>query len=264
MVLRRVCHGLHKDTDIFRYSVVVDATTVSRTITNNVNAYRSWYLERQELAMCNLPASALRSLLKNKTLPESLITCFLKKLIEKSTKDNGEAVSVLLQDDRVRVEPNMLDLALRKDFTSMAAALQQDEGVRASIRMCSTCSIKIGAYECFRGLRCLQLARPSPGQTVPKFCRDCAKTNGLFCKCGEALCRKCESLVGVLIQFCDCGNLICGRGECVLRTCPDCRDQDKCSDCPCNNCHYTDNMYDEMYGDGHYELYGDGDSYNSY
>jgi len=68
------------------------------------------YLDLQERALYNLASAAdIRALLRNETLPQSMIVDFLKNLIVESTKDNGEAASVLLQDDRVFVEPYMLD-----------------------------------------------------------------------------------------------------------------------------------------------------------
>jgi len=275
LVLRRTCRQLNNDTDIFRCSLIVDSNMVARIKFDQAHAYHVRYLDLQERALYNLTRTAdLRALLRNETLPQSMIVDFLKNLIAKSTKDNGEAVSVLLQDDRVVVEPKMLDMALRKDYAAMAAALQQNEQVKASIRMCATCSVNIGAYECFKGLECMRLPNSGPGDSalpagfkLPKYCRTCARTNHLFCKCGEYLCQEC--LAGHHIECCDCGNIACGRGECVLRACPRCA-FDKCSTCtadfspycyPCGDMQYDYNSYSDNY---HYRHYGYGDSDSEY
>jgi len=83
-------------------------------------------------------------------------------------------------------------MALRKDFAAMTAALQQNEEIRDSIQMCDTCSVNIGAYECFKVLKCMRLFNPGKGDAalpyafnLPKYCRACAIDNHLFCKCGE-------------------------------------------------------------------------------
>ena len=41
-----------------------------------------------------------------------------------------------------------LEKCLRKEFTAMAAVLQQDERVKKDIQMCRTCSNNIGCYYC--------------------------------------------------------------------------------------------------------------------
>lgn len=130
-------------------------------------ASRSYHLKAQERAMCNLSATAIRALLQNPTLPNNFVEAFLEKIIEKSKTDNGEAVSVLLQDDRVHVEPTVLDTVLRKDRVFMCAALQQNEAVRAAIQMCSTCAKNIGIYKCFRESKCVQVARKGETKAPP-------------------------------------------------------------------------------------------------
>ena len=138
----------------------------------------------------------------------------------KSTADNGEAVSNLLEDVRCNVDPTMLDMALRKDYAAMAEVLQQDEGVRSVIRVCATCSVNIGAYECFKGLlQCQLIVDPEQDALpvdikVPKYCR--AFVNILqvwrdFHNFPEA------------IQSCgNYGVMVCSRNACVLRKCLGC------------------------------------------
>lgn len=252
VVLRRTCQQLNNDSTIFRYSHIVSYSTT--------NTRRLLELKRQERAMCNIGnASHLRALLANKTLPVKTIEGFVKKLIQKSRTDNGEAVSVLLQDERCRVQPKLLDMALRKDFASMAAALQQNDEVRASIRMCTTCSVNIGAYECFKRSNC-KLKPKQRGDKPPKYCRACALANHTFCACGEVYCNDCRVGVGRIgsPDSCSfCRKTLCGRGKCALYRCEECGSfTDVCRHCErrqhvepyCSECAYENYSYGAYYG----------------
>lgn len=240
LVLRRVCRQLNNDTDIFRCSIIVDSNMVSRMAVPSSRHQR--YLDRQERALCNLASAAsLRALLANRTLPQDMIVNFLTKVTRKSLTDNGEAISVLLQDDRVLVEPAMLDKVLRRDFFAMAAALQQNEVVRAGIRMCDTCSVKVGAYQCLNGPKCACFAKKDKEEATgdaniplpPKYCCACMRakttTNHQFCECGEYLCQDCVGAGN--FSSCDaCEEVACSREKCTLSACASCT-KDFCSGC---------------------------------
>lgn len=47
----------------------------------------------------------------------------MSELVLHATADNGQAVTVLLEDGRCEVKVENLESLLRKDFTAMAAAL---------------------------------------------------------------------------------------------------------------------------------------------
>ena len=239
VVLRRTCQELYRDSNMFRCSIlgsttiqIVDLQSPAVPLRGTERGLR----QGEERALYNLASAAnVRALFRNETLPARIAKDYIKNLIAKSLMDNGEAVSVALQDGRCLVEPSMLDKALRKDYTAMAAALQQDETVRAAIQLCSTCNANIACYTCFKGDKCKNLStkrketKPLDSNLLPKYCKSCTlASNMLFCQCGEAVCRsKCSMQVPSCV---DCSAMACGQAECLLEEC------DECGDFRCDSC----------------------------
>lgn len=255
VVLRKCCQQLKNDTTIFRCCNILDDTTVSRVQSSNY--WQKFRLNRQEKALCNISNSShFRALLLNKTLPPKILQNYIKLLIQRSVSDNGEAISILLQDGRCKVTPVMLDKALQKDFVGMAAALQQNDSVRASIRMCTTCSVNIGCFKCFMGAKCkTALAIRTPGmKKLPKYCRTCTHANFRFCASGNSsVCQTCLSAFRNRIVADCCGKIACGKGKCRLQACPSCGDR------ICRQCQGPEAPYCEpCSGEPSYDEYGYG------
>lgn len=259
VVLRRTCQELYLDENLFRFSIL---GSIQRIIQGGELVRR--LSQGEELALYNLANAAnVCALFGNETLPAHIAKDYIHNLIAKSRTDNGEAVSIALQDGRCRVEARMLDKALRKDFTAMAAALQQDETVRAAVQLCSTCGTNIACYTCFKGKTCKNLksrqkkAKTSDDNLLPKYCKNCiVVSNMLFCKCGEAVCRnKCSQRASSCE---DCHAIVCGQAGCMLEECEECEQSLLCDSCGpwCSPCyahmddyrHHSDDYYSEYYG----------------
>lgn len=144
-----------------------------------------------------------------------------------SETDNVEAFSVLIEDGHPSVSRHLptwlLETALRKNFTGIAAVLQQDKDVRAAIQMCNACSTNIGCYECAREGKCRMV--PSSvrrdeygdlprGYKPPKWCRECVLADGSssatkFCgACSEYICRQCVRSKNYRTCF-ECSSTVC-------------------------------------------------------
>jgi len=248
LVLRSTCRQLHNDNnDVFRYSHIFGAAKAARWPVRMVDAHalekygfsdddRSEYLRIQDyLLERNLQDNCdkLRALLLNTTFCGDLAGNYLANFIRSSKTDNGEAVSILLEDGRCHVNPYMLDDVLQKDFTEMAAVLQQNEVIKAGIQMCTHCSENIGCYDghdCANYLACKGL--PELQFDDPKYCRACVLSNDLVCKnCEHRVCPmcvrqesfhrcvECEGIVCLDSDECYCPDTIrqcnrCGRTEC--------------------------------------------------
>jgi hypothetical protein len=52
---------------------------------------------------------------------------------DSNTDDSGQAVSIVLEDERYEANVSHLETCLRKGFTAMAAVLEQDERVKKDI-----------------------------------------------------------------------------------------------------------------------------------
>jgi len=69
----------------------------------------------QQEILCNRGnAENLRAILRNETLHAIVSKAFMYQLVENSKTDNGEAVSILLQNGRCDVDVAMLENLLRK------------------------------------------------------------------------------------------------------------------------------------------------------
>ena len=74
----------------------------------------------------------LRAVLRNETLPSCSAQHFMNDLIEHSENDNGQAVSILLEDGRCEVDIYHLERMLQKRFychgSGSAARRTREEG----------------------------------------------------------------------------------------------------------------------------------------
>lgn len=201
LVVRQTCRSLNTGTDAFRYSQLISkriafASTSFLASTGFTSANESsiGYLLRQRLTLCNLSHNdKLRALLLNESLKDA--DRLLEHLVEYSETDNGEAVTILLQDGRCNANVSMLEELLQKEFVSMAAALQENAAVKEGIRMCHTCSVNIGCYDCASRdeCDCKMLARCTSGKDKElRDCRACVLAKGRLCKgCGCYVCPGC-------------------------------------------------------------------------
>lgn len=145
------------------------------------------YMKKQHRALCNLSDENLRAVLRNKTIDSTFVAHFIWFLLdyEYSTRDNAQAVAILLEDGRAKTNIEQLEDLLRKDLTAMAQVLQQDERVKKGIQMCGTCSANIGCYTCTSWGHCVH----AQGR---RYCRECVKNDHRFCgACKDYLCPAC-------------------------------------------------------------------------
>lgn len=221
----RTCRQIRDNTrlDVFRYSHLFDILHAPPSTIK--------YWHEETMVLTNLDhVDKLRAVLQNKSLPQYRILALLEHLVRWSKTDNGEAVSLLLTDGRCIVNVDMLDEALKKDFTAMAAELQQHESIKKEIQMCSTCSNNIGIYYCHRTDSC----QHHEDAVTPKYCRSCALAGNRFCvKCEEYLCPDCY-MVGNFWQCDKCQSFVCPNDECaqtiVICEGPECNRR-KCRSC---------------------------------
>ncbi len=161
-------------------------------------------------------------------MSKEFLRYYLYLLVSHSKTDNAEAVSILLEIDNVYAEIDLLDIALQKDFTEMAKALQQAESIKKDIRMCATCSVNIGCYDCQRSEACCN------GEDA-RYCRACMLEINKACKsCEEYLCPPCFAAGNY--HACDkCGIINCftfGADSCdeEFLICQECN-RKKCTSC---------------------------------
>lgn len=197
LIVRRTCRALNAGTDAFQHCQLAYYLRARGAIDEppNMLGFASsrkmfdQYEMKQLKTICNFNHNGnLRAILRN----ESLNHCtwvgseFVECLIAYSKTDNAEAVTILLEDGRVQVGECLLDYALRKDFVAMAAALQENDVIKAGIQMCSTCSINIGCYYCHNGLQCCK------SSDDPNVCRACFLAANTRCaECQSHLCAEC-------------------------------------------------------------------------
>lgn len=152
-----------------------------------------------------------------------------------SPVDNGAAVSALLEIDKCSsVNVHLLDVALKKDMTAIAAVLQEEERIKNGIfriTMCSKCSDNIGCYSCAQALAANSCSARSSLRSF-RLCRPCALAENRFCKgCEESICADCFA-AGNYFRCEDCDEFACNDYKCagVTQTCNICR-RTKCVSC---------------------------------
>lgn len=191
--------------DIFPYSFVMNKDALKRQGFADNNVIKE-YMASQTQALCNLSDTEnLRAVLRNETLSSDLVRDFIFNLIKHSKTDNGQAVSILLEDGRCKVCVSSLEECLRKGLTAMAAVLQRDDRVKNDITMCRTCSDNIGCYDCANGTEC----HIYDEENYAKFCRECVLEDDRFCKrCNYYFCPVCHE-DGVFTPCVNCDGLVC-------------------------------------------------------
>ena len=224
LVLRRTHrHFNESSNDIYQYSVIMNDIALEKQ--GLVDKERTKYLASQTQGLCNLVDNEnLRAVLRNESLRPDFVASFILELANHSRIDNGQAVSILLQDDRCNATCLMLERMLRDELTAMPAVLQQDERVKKDIQMCRICSDHIGCYGC-------TTCDENPDKTA-RYCFDCAFLEGnSFCeKCNEFLCPICRD-EGAFASCEKCGGIECLNCEAEFLTqCESC-DRKKCEAC---------------------------------
>lgn len=193
--VRRTCKQLHtNDTakDVFRYCCIVDHEKL--TAMGYDNKANTQYTTIQRNVLCNLGSlDKLRAVLQNETLGTWFAGMYIWLFIWYSKTDDAEAASILLQDDRCRGLSGTIAEALRKNYTNIAAALQQDVRAMLLVEWCAKCSSNIACYPCEKE----DEACPSKGS---RFCRSCVLEDSFgYCKYTNTyICPRC---VGRLHDF---------------------------------------------------------------
>jgi len=206
LILRSTCRKLYDDGyDAYRYSRLLTCKALAKDGFSGRTCSWNFMQNQDHVLMRNQNDDKLRAILLNEFIPSYHLRRLIWTLIKTTKTDNASAVSLLIQDGRCDVDPFMLDQALRRNYTSIAAVLQQDDRIKAAIQMCATCHVNIGCYECFRDLDCARLPEPAHGRIwcswddLPpafrrphKYCRACVMADNNFCRiCKEYLCRDC-------------------------------------------------------------------------
>lgn len=245
LVLRSTCRQLHNDGyAVFRYSSLLYSP---KPVTSNDSDANLYYRIQKSVLLTNIDSGAekLRALMRNDCMTAAYAGNLLSAIIETSPTDNGEAISALLTAKEISVKNSLtyeMELALRRNFTRMAAALQQDERLQAEaeIRMCATCNQNIGCYYCVRHLDCSILPDatvmaphgewsdwselPEGFQEPRKFCQSCATADNTFCKvCSEYYCPDCIGADNYL-QCNECKAFICfhDKFDATMLNCTNC------------------------------------------
>jgi hypothetical protein len=211
LVLRRAHRRFNNaSNDLYQYSFITTELVMERQGFFN-HYFINEYMDLQTQMLCNLPDNEnLRALLRNETLPSSDLTrSFLHYLVHHSKTDNGQAVSMLLEDGRCKVDVYHFEVCLKKGFTAMAAVLQQDERVSKDIQMCHSCSNNFGCHMCTNFEECVI------GEDQ-RYCSECIVQDDRLCRrCNDYLCQACFER-GVYTSCEKCFGILCHDSECRL------------------------------------------------
>lgn len=203
----RTCRRLHNEetsNNVFRYCYIQDP---------GVCVYK--YIRNQYRILCNpISLDNLHSVLRNETLPADVSECFVQSMAEHSTTDNAQAMEILLQDSRCEVSINDLDKLLKKDYTNMAAVLQEHKDVKEHVRICGLCKANVGCYDCandeeeaFVAHQCVM------GASNTRYCRQCVLNDNRFCRCMYYLCQECH-LQENYVSCVECDQITCFHYDC--------------------------------------------------
>lgn len=199
LVLRSTCRQLVNDSnDAFRYSHLFRPPCHYDTVHSDFTRKEQFevYVSAQYKTFVRIAlennVDKLLAMLQNETFPAEPFD-FLGNIIKMSSIDIEAPISVLLEDGRFPVSACLLEMALRRDFSEMAAALQRDARVQAALAMCATCLINIGAYECAQSTECVHAPRNDNADSNSlKYCRTCVLADNRFFKCGSGyMCPGC-------------------------------------------------------------------------
>lgn len=243
LVLRRTHRRFNEASDdIFQYSVIM-----SRDIDPNCCFD---YLNKQDRVFCNLSDNDnLRAVLRNETLGPGFVERLFRTFVHFSTTDNGQAISILLQDGRCdvsHVSIFKLQTFLKKGFIAMARALQQDDRVKQMILFgqCSTCAANTGCYICTNkdDPQCINI------EYQPLYCHSCVIEDNHFCsQCNGYICRACFEQ-GIYQRCEKCHRVACPS----LLSCIWHGNCDRCHRTKCDSCITEDgenwvSLLDEIY-----------------
>lgn len=185
LILRRTHRQFNESSnDIYQYCFIMNHDALEKRGLGNSD--RDNYLEKQRLELCSISnAENMSALIRNVTLDSVLFGRFLEDYVNCSKTDNGQAVTILLQDGKFKVGVEQYEQSLRKGFTAMAAAFQQDERVKKDIQMCPACSNNIGCHCCTNNNSCVR-------GTEPRYCPKCIINDNRCCRsCKYYLCPAC-------------------------------------------------------------------------
>lgn len=209
--------------EIYQYSFIMNENVLKRQgIAGN-----DFYTSKQTKTVCNLVDNEnLRAVLRNETLDTLFVYNFISTVARHSNIDNGQAVSILLEDSRCRVDVWILQSCLRKGFTAMATVLEQDARVQQMLGPCGTCKRNIGCYTCGTD----NCGTDNCYESTLSYCRPCVTSHNHFCiQCNGYLCPVCFEQV---YQSCEeCGCVACNGDDCEFHgTCYRCA-RKKCNSC---------------------------------
>jgi hypothetical protein len=183
-------------------------------------------LESQNGTLCNLVDNEnLRAVLRNKTLPSDLSSNFIYWLVKSSKTDNGQVVSILLENSRCNVTVHHLEKCLRKDLTAMAAVKMNAS--RKIFKCVELAPTNVGCYWCTNENGCVIF------EDAARYCIYCVSDDERNCQsCNDYLCPSCFE--GGLYETCEkCGKIECLHEYCqrdFLNNCQICT-RKKCKPC---------------------------------
>lgn len=234
--IRRTCrHARQNDIDLFQYSHMKGPGYLG-----------SWnYDKARNDILCNLKSTeALGAALSNKTLSRYDREGMLWTFVHTSKTDNAAALELLLQDEACpslasyTEDPcELLDIVLQNDFVEMAGVLQKNDAIQASMKMCRTCTVNVGAFKCSNHVECCHVPPRSDGKKwdfyndespkdfIPhKYCRACVLASDARCSvCNEHTCPECIQAKKFLTCF-DCKSIVCyASWELCSIECMDCK-----------------------------------------
>lgn len=208
------CRQFNNSTDAFLYCYI---SCIHRQDVHVKEPERLLGVKQNKILYNLQRTDKLRALIQNKSLHQSFFDIFISQIVYLSEADNAEALSVVLNDQRFQNEIINLDTAIKRNFTSMAQVLQEDERIKGDIQMCATCSVNIGAFSCQRWQGCRNFR--GEGEQWKKYCRACVLPDNRFCKeCDEYLCPDCfESANYHVCEKCRRLNCCSDYSECNLK-----------------------------------------------
>lgn len=250
--MRRTCRQIHQnDIDIYQYSNIVKVMWETMLFSRRKRKYTHFQglkdlyrkaEEGQNRALCNLGSiDKLRVVLRNENLSKEVAEKFILNLVQYSETDNVEALAFLIQDGRSSVSStSILEMALRKNHTGMAALLQKQKAIQSEITVCD-CSWRannIACYKCVHEGQCRGVPYnvrwydygDLPHDYKPEmWCRECVANGGrnLFCAvCSECICQQCVQSRKYRCCY-ECHSMVCVSNG---RFCGD-----ECDSCGCSH-----------------------------
>eukprot|EP00978_Attheya_sp_CCMP212_P039921 scaffold212549_cov45-Attheya_sp.AAC.3 len=176
--------------------------------------------------------------LVNPTLNGTLMRDLLLMAVN---ENDTETVQQLLAEETCRVD-GVLDKALIRDKTEIAAILQNDPRVKSLIVMCSECNENPGCVVCLTVLA-KEVMCADPDGASKQYCKNCTRDK-LCAVCEKHQCVHCENVCSFHWEYYPCST--CGETVCQFN-CDDeisiepcfrkCQNYDElCHNIQCNTC----------------------------